>query len=228
MDKDEQAALYFKILESTKTLPAPSNSIAQLQMVQQLIYNNYQWMSHGYLKIYDSLNLSEDTIRHNFVLENIKTLESRLNDLSKYDFKPFQEVLLKENDSLFILNTVSDYVGYQLINLYESSIIQNGGTLKNASSDKSEWYSKSSEFTKLDFESNELTGAVLNIFQSIENHNKNYPDYLSSAVHQRLHYLKELLIMKKQLIILGTYSLSISKLLQRVQSFCLRWKESII
>jgi hypothetical protein len=190
LDKDEQAALYFKILESTKTLPAPSNSIAQLQMVQQLIYNNYQWMSHGYLKIYDSLNLSEDTIRHNFVLENIKTLESRLNDLSKYDFKPFQEVLLKENDSLFILNTVSDYVGYQLINLYESSIIQNGGTLKNASSDKSEWYSKSSEFTKLDFESNELTGAVLNIFQSIENHNKNYPDYLSSAVHQRLHYLK--------------------------------------
>ncbi|RYM32501.1 hypothetical protein ERX46_14605 [Brumimicrobium glaciale] len=190
LDKDERAALYFKILESTKTLPAPSNSIAQLQMIQQMTYNNYQWMSYGYLKIYDSLNLSEDTVRHNFILENIKTLESRLNDLSKYDFKPFQEVLLKENDSLFILNSVSDYVGYQLINLYESSIIQNGGTLKNASSDKNEWYSKSSDFTKLNLNSDELSGAVLNIFQYIEKHNANQSDYLSSAVHQRLHYLK--------------------------------------
>ncbi len=190
LGKDERVGLYFKILKSTKTLPAPSNSIAQLQMVQQITYNNYQWMSYGYLKIYDSLNLSEDSVRHNFVLENIKTLESQLNDLSKYDFKPFQEVLLKENDSLLILQSVSDYLGYQLINLYESSIIQNGGTLKNALSDQKEWYSKSSDFTKLDFDSNELSGAVLNIFQSIEKHNASYPDYLSSTVHQRLHYLK--------------------------------------
>src|SRR5690554_4524191 len=121
LGKEERAALYFKILDSTKELPAPSNSIAQLQMIQQLTFNNYQWMSHTYLKIYDSLNLSEDTVRHNFILENIQSLESRLNELSEYDFKPFQRTLLKENDSLYILNTVSDYVGYQLINLYESS-----------------------------------------------------------------------------------------------------------
>lgn len=190
LDKDERAAFYFKILKSTEQLPAPSNSITRLQVIQEIVYNNYLWMSSGYLKIYDSLNLSEDSVRHNFVLENIKSLENQLEDLSKYDFKPFQEVLLKENDSLLILQSVSDYVGYQLINLYESSIIQNGGTLKNALSDQKEWYSNSSDFTKLNLNPNELSGAVLNIFQSIEKHNANQPDYLSSAVYQRLHYLK--------------------------------------
>ncbi|PWH85796.1 alpha-2-macroglobulin family protein [Brumimicrobium oceani] len=190
LDKEERAALYLKILESTKELPAPSNSIAQLQMIQQLTFNNYQWMSPTYLKIYDSLNLSEDTVRHNFILENIESLESRLSELNEYDFKPFQEVLLKENDSLFILNTVSDYVGYQLINLYESSVIQNGGSLKNANSDKSEWYSKSPYFIELDFPKDNLTGRILTLFQAIEKNNVNQPNYLSTAVHQRLHYLK--------------------------------------
>ncbi|WP_107038289.1 alpha-2-macroglobulin family protein [Brumimicrobium mesophilum] len=191
LEKEERAALYFEILESTEHLPAPSNSIAKLQMVQQLAFNNHQWMSYGYLKIYDSLNLSEDTVRHHFVLENIQELESELGDLNKYDFKPFQEVLLKENDSLFILNSIADYVGYQLINLYESSIIQNGGTLKKASSDKNEWYAKSTDFIELDFSKNDLTGRILNLFQTIEKNNSNNPDYLSTAVHQRLHYLKK-------------------------------------
>jgi 5-hydroxyisourate hydrolase-like protein (transthyretin family) len=190
LEMEERAALYFKVLKSTNELPAPSNAVARLQMIQDVTYSNYMWFSGRYLKIYDSINLSEDTVRHNFVLEKIQQLESQLTALKAYDFKPFQEVLLKQNDSLFLLQSLSDYVAYQLINIYQAPIIQNGGSLKNATSDKNEWYAISADFKKLDFSKEEITGMILGLYQTIENNNKNNPDYLSTAVYQRLHYLK--------------------------------------
>jgi len=190
LEMEERAALYFKILESTNTLPAPSNTIAKLEMIQSVVYSNYFWFSRGYLKMYDSINMSKDTVRYNFVLENSRQIEGQLNALKAYDFIPFQEVLMKENDSLFLLQSLSDYVAYQLIQVYQSSIIQNGGTLKNATSDKSEEYSNSAAFTQLNFPKTNLTGMILNLYKTIERNNANDPQYLSTAVYQRLHYLK--------------------------------------
>src|SRR5690554_174028 len=190
LDMDEHAALYFKILKRAKELPAPSNSIAQLQMIQEMTYNQYSWFNYNHLKIYDSINISVDSVRHQFVLENIHQLENQLGDLKKYEFKPFEKILFQQNDSLYMLQSVSDYLAYQLIRLYQSPIIKHGGILKTAGSDQNEWYAKTTDFTKQNFEKENLTEAVLSLYQIVERNNSNAPDYLSTAVHQRIHYLK--------------------------------------
>ncbi|RFC55410.1 alpha-2-macroglobulin family protein [Brumimicrobium aurantiacum] len=190
LEMEERASLYFKVLKSTQTLPEPSNAIAQLQLTEQIVYNKYQWLGGSYLKIYDSLNLGEDTVRYNFVLDQMKSIEKQLTTLRSYDFKPYQEVLLKENDSLFILQSVADYAIYKLINFYESPLIQNNGTLKNANIDHKDWYGLSTDFSALNFKEQNITTKILSLFQSLEENNKNIPNYLSTSVHQRLHYLK--------------------------------------
>ena len=190
LDMDERAALYFKILKSAKELPVPSNSIAQLQMIQEMAYNQYSWFNYNHLKIYDSINMSIDSVRHQFILENIQQLEKRLKGLNMFGFQSFEEVLIQQEDSLNRFQSLSDYLAYQLIQLYQSPIIMHGGILKTAESDQSEWYAKSNDFTKQKFEKENLTEAVLNLYQTLERNNANAPDYLSTAVHQRLHYLK--------------------------------------
>src|SRR5690554_1820086 len=95
LDMDERAALYFKILKRAKELPVPSNSIAQLQMIQEMAYNQYSWFNYNHLKIYDSINMSIDSVRHQFILENIQQLEKRLKGLNMFGFQSFEEVLIQ-------------------------------------------------------------------------------------------------------------------------------------
>src|SRR5690554_1781718 len=199
LDANERVALYFNVLKSANELPAPSNSVVKLQLIEQVAYNSYMWFNRGHLNMYDSINMSLDSVRHNFVLENIHQLEGKLSVLKGFEFKPFQEVLLKENDSLFLLQSVSDYVAYQLINLYQSSVIQDAGTLKNTSSDRKEWYANSTAFRQLDFKKDVLTEAVLNLYQIIEQNNAKAFNFLSTAVYQRLHYLKKTFSNEKEI-----------------------------
>src|SRR5690554_416394 len=105
LDANERVALYFNVLKSANELPAPSNSVVKLQLIEQVAYNSYMWFNRGHLNMYDSINMSLDSVRHNFVLENIHQLEGKLSVLKGFEFKPFQEVLLKENDSLFLLQS---------------------------------------------------------------------------------------------------------------------------
>ncbi|WP_165779232.1 alpha-2-macroglobulin family protein [Brumimicrobium salinarum] len=190
LEMEERAALYFEVFKATQDLPQPSKSIAQLQMTQEVAYNFNSWFGYRQLQIYDSINIGDDIVRHGFVLNNIQALEKQLNTLRSYDFQPFQEVLTKENDSLFVLQTLSDYVAYQLINLYQSSIIESGGELKKSSTDHEQWYASSFDFTGLEFQNDNLTTKILKLYQIIEKNNKNVANYLSSSVYQRLHYLK--------------------------------------
>lgn len=191
LDKEERAALYFKVFNRVQDFPKPSNSIAELQMLQEVAFNNYQWLSRTHLDVYDSINLNEDSVRFEFVLKHIEGLENQLNSLTTYDFQPYRRVLSMNDDSLFIHRTLSDYLVYQLINLYESSVIQHGGTLKHLNSDQKEWYGLSSAFTQLNLQEYQLTGAILRLYQQLELNNQNHPNYLSTAVYQRLHFLKK-------------------------------------
>lgn len=190
MEVEDRAALYFTLLKRVEGYQEPIKSLSELTLVQEFVSNFYSWFGYQRLSFYDSLDFSEEINKFHFVYNRMKGLENQLDALKKFDIQPFEGVLLTAKDSLRQFASLSDYLGYSLIHLYQSNLIQYQGGLKHAATASTEWYSTSNKFVLLDFEEDNLTTSILKLFQSIEKNNLNRPDYLSVAAYQRLHFLK--------------------------------------
>lgn len=191
LDNKEKAQLYFKLLKRVNTFPQPSKALARLSLLNELMYNNYRWFPSSYIPLYDSLDFSSRAVRFRWVIKNSSYLRQQLDSLQQVDFSPYQNELLKGNDSLYISRTVSDYIAYKMINLYQSPLLKNGGELKMAKDSKKDWYASTYDFTQLKLSNHTLTERVLQLFQKIERNNVDNLKFLSTAVYLRLRYLDE-------------------------------------
>src|SRR5690554_1449718 len=190
MEVEDRAELYFNLHEKAEGYQEPVKSFVKLILTQEFVTNFYGWFGNQRLSFYDTLDFSEEINKFQFVYNRMKGLENQLDALKKFDIQPFEGVLLTAKDSLRQFASLSDYLGYSLIHLYQSNLIQYQGGLKHAATASTEWYSTSNKFVLLDFEEDNLTTSILKLFQSIEKNNLNRPDYLSVAAYQRLHFLK--------------------------------------
>lgn len=189
LDAEEKAELFMQLLKTSDQLFEPAKSITQVVMLRELI-GFYNWFGYNgeQVRMYDSLNLGDLQVRHDFVLERLKNLEKRTINFTTVDIHPYIDIFGIDKDNNYTYRTLSDYLNYQLVEIYQTSLITNQGVLKNASKDEDGWYANQDVFSTLNFERN-LTGNILKLYQQIEKNNRYHPEFLSTAVYHRLHYV---------------------------------------
>lgn len=191
LENEEKATLYFVLQDTVQQFSIPVKSLANLYLLEQMVYNRYQWFSYGRLSSYDTLNLANDEIRFKWIMEKVNDLEKNLIKLQKFDFSPYQNTFLKGNDTLHFARTVADYVAYRLIDIYQSADIRNGGGIKQNSVPDSNWYAMTNKFQSLELSGNSLTSRILRLYQFIEKNNNDFLQFSSVTVYQRLQFLKD-------------------------------------
>lgn len=190
LEWEERADLFLKLYNSIDGLNEPVKSMVHTKLTVDVASNYYDWFGYQQHVLFDSLDLRDTDVRYNFVMENMGVLESRLDDLAQYDYAPFEGIIVSNRDSLKMVRSVSDFVAYHLISLYQNHTVRSGGTLKSAKEDAKEWYGISPDFIQLKL-GGDLTSSILKLYQQIEQNNATHPTYLSTAVYMRIRYLKD-------------------------------------
>lgn len=191
LEEEEKAQLFFDLFELPNSMNEPAQSIVRTELLQSFINDFNGWFGYKQLEIYHSINFSDSYVRYDFAIKNIQALEDKITTLDSFDFKEYQKLLIGKSDPLFLYRTLGDYLSYQLIDIYGSSLVNSYGSLKHAATDDASWYMTPDAFTKHHFLAKNLTFASLRLFQKIEKNNLNNHDFLSVASYLRLKFLKD-------------------------------------